>query len=190
MNTIDFVEDFVDDVDYLDDVDDIEKTDMMSPSVSCTTFDSTESPPQSLLTFLASCFDGDPTQALNAVDAASRVLLAVNSEQTQDSNNGKTDAQDLAAVVLAALAAASIKAESLAALEERQMRRLVLAAASVQLQKLDAKLRQLASYEWCVEDEWVLLERARIRVLSQRILLVRNQILLYSSSTDAQKNTT
>ena len=136
------------------------------------TGDSASQPlPETLLAFLADCFE-DPGQALAAVDAAKSVLVE------KSAGGGSTAAEtDLEAIVLAALAAASIKADALAAVEEHEMRLLVLEAAALQLQKLDIKLRQLVLYEGCIEDEWVLLERARVRVLSQRLLFVRNQLL-------------
>ena len=139
--------------------------------------DVSEPLPETLLAFLADCFE-DPAQGLGAVDAAKAVLAE------GGAGDGRTDAEvDLEAIVLAALAAASIKAEALAAVEEHEMRLLVLEAAALQLQKLDIKLRQLVLYEGCIEDEWVLLERARVRVLSQRILFVRDQLIHHPPST-------
>ena len=133
-----------------------------------------ENEPETLLSFLASCFE-DTKHALEAVDAAKAAIMSAGEAKgtTRARSNGEVAME---AIVAAALAAASIRAEALASQEEHQVRLLVLQAASLQLQKLDIKLRQLTLYESCVEDEWALLERARISVLAQRLAHIQNQL--------------
>lgn len=146
-------------------------------------FSKTGNPIMSTVAFLASVVD--PRVASAATKAAldeytklldeptSKTASAESNQQKQTSqaatvDQPRTNDQNLATAAATALGAASVKAKSLAAEEEKRIKSLVTTLIDTQLKKLDLKMKHFEELEALVDKERDIIENQRQQLLKER----------------------
>ncbi|KAI7862563.1 hypothetical protein BDF14DRAFT_1735863 [Spinellus fusiger] len=145
-----------------------------------TPFSQADNPVMSILAFLASAVD--PQVATAAAEAAiecqehiitpSKRTL---SDKGKETKKAKTSIEKAAAV---ALGSAAAKADSLAKMEEREIRRLVHAVVDTQIKKLELKMTHFEELEAVLECELEQVVQQRHDIFVQRLAVKRTSALL------------
>ncbi|KAL5594175.1 uncharacterized protein BROUX77_007522 [Berkeleyomyces rouxiae] len=154
----------------------------LGPEGSQLPFNQAENPVLSVVGFLAGLADPSST-ALAAHKSADQLKKALRSKlsgdngetesKETDASNDKSGSMDVDGASQAgssvALAAMGARGAGLASYEEREIMRLVSAAANVTLQKLELKLKYFGEMETVLQSEKQELERGRQQLLADRL---------------------
>lgn len=155
----------------------------LGPEGSQLPFNQAENPIMSVVGFLAGLADPAST-ALAAHKSADQLKKALHSKLSGESGEAKASEGEKDTMEVdgaskdqsgssVALAAMGARGAGLASYEEREMMRLVSAAANVTLQKLELKLKYFGEMETVLQSEKRELERGRQQLLLDRLAFKR-----------------